>query len=85
MQIDDLILPKTVAKQVREVLGQVVEILNNNGYERKVYTSAPTSTSPGFEGEKRVVITGATLREYMYGSGQWWKSDSTAASGWSAV
>ena len=84
--VNDYKLNKADASpRLQQLLREMIDILNNDGYQRKVYTSAPTSGSPGIEGEKRVVVSGATLREYMYANGQWWKSDPAETSGWSAV
>lgn len=83
--VQDYKLPKSVPRPVQEMLLEIVDILNNDGYTRRIYTTAPTSASPGFVGEKRMVLTGAVLREYIYTSGGWYKSDNTASTGWSAV
>lgn len=85
MQVSDYKLPKTVPRQVQEMLLEIVEILNNDGYQRRVYAQPPTSGSPGFIGEKRLVLSGAVLREYIYTASGWYKSDATATTGWSAV
>ncbi len=76
---------KDASPRIQQIIQEIVDILNTDGYQRKIYANAPTSTSPGYEGEKRIVQTGATLREYMYASAQWWKSDNTQTSGWSTV
>ena len=85
MLVDDFKIPRTVPRPLLDMLDQIVEILNNDGYQRKVYTTDPTTSSAGIEGEKRIVVTGATLKEYLYASDQWWESDGTAAGGWSQL
>ena len=84
--VSDIKLNKQDASpRLQQVISEIVEILNQDGYQRKTYSSAPTSTSPGFEGEKRTVIEGVTLTEYKYNGGQWWYSDATVVTGWSKL
>jgi hypothetical protein len=84
--INDYKLKKEDASpRVQIVLSEIIEILNNGGYQEKRYTAAPTASDPGFEGEVRNVITGSVFTVYKYQSGSWWKSDGTAASGWTQV
>ena len=83
--IDDFKLGKNVDARVRDMLSQITDILNNDGYQRKVYANSPSKSDPGFQGEKRIVITGTVLRLFLYASSQWWKSDATQTTGWSAV
>lgn len=75
MRIEDYKIPKTVDPRVRQMLQEIVDVLNDGGYENKVHTSTPSSSSPGFEGENRFVVTGATMREYKHANGSWWYTD----------
>ena len=84
-KVDDIIIPRNIAPQVRDMLEQMTGILNEGGYEIRTYSNAPTAGSAGFNGEERNVITGAVLTVYRYVSGNWYKSDATALSGWSVV
>ena len=83
MVVEDIILGKDVDPRIRRLFDQIVQILNEGQYEQKTYANAPTVSSPGFEGETRNVITGATFTQYKYAGGFWWYSDATVASGWS--
>lgn len=65
---------KDVSPRVQQVLSEIIEILNEDGYQRKKYAQAPTSASAGVEGEKRIVQTGANFWDYAYASGSWWYS-----------
>jgi len=60
--------------RLMQIIKEVVAILNEGGYEEKAYTSAPTASDPGFEGETRRVITGATFKVYKYYNGNWYSS-----------
>lgn len=72
--VSDIKLKKDVNVRVRQMLKEITDILNEGGYEEKIYTTAPSSTDPGFEGETRLVKTGATVRVYKYISSSWWYS-----------
>ena len=61
---------RDASPRVQQIIADIVQILNEDGYQRKIYAAAPTSSSPGYEGEKRLVRVGATLREYVY-EGRW--------------
>lgn len=76
---------RDVSPRLQQIIADIIQILNEDGYQRKIYSAAPTSSSPGYEGEKRLVRVGATLREYVYEGAAWWKSDNTATTGWSQV
>ena len=77
MIVDDIKLDKSKTDpRLMQMLQQIVEILNSGSYEEKTYTSAPTAGSPGFEGETRRVITGATFKVYKYYNGNWYSSQS---------
>jgi len=79
MIVDDIKLKHGTDPRLRQVLSQVVEILNTGSYEQKVYTSAPSAGDPGFEGEVRKVKTGAVVREYTYIDGNWYYSGNYTA------
>jgi len=71
--------------RMQQIISEIVSILNEDGYQRTIYLSAPTSSSSGYQGEKRIVREGVTLREYVYEGAAWWKSDPSATTGWSLV
>lgn len=80
MIVDDIKLSKRKTDpRLMQIISQVVEIINGGLYESKTFTSAPTSSSPGFEGETRVVKTGVTVRIYRYLSGAWYYSGTYTA------
>ena len=84
--VSDVKLNKQDASpRLQQLITEMVEILNQGGYQEKVYTAIPSVGDPGFEGEVRNCITGATLTVCKYLNGQWWKSDATALTGWSVV
>lgn len=83
--VEDLKIGSDVNPRVRDMLRNMADILNGDGYQRKIYANAPTVSDSGFDGEKRHVVTGSVLRLYLYANKQWWKSDATQTSGWSAV
>jgi hypothetical protein len=56
-------------------LSEIIEILNESGYQDKTYTATPAATDPGFDGEERNILSGATLRSYKYVDSGWWYSD----------
>jgi len=73
--VSDIKLNKqTTDPRLLQMLQEMVEILNEGAYEEKSYTSVPTASSPGFEGETRRVITGATFKVYKYHGGSWYSS-----------
>ncbi len=75
MIVDDIKLSKkNTDPRLMQMLTQVVEILNTGSYEQKIYVSAPTASSPGFDGEVRVVRTGAVVKTYKFISGAWYYS-----------
>ena len=85
MIIDDVVLGKNVDPRIKRLLDQIVQILNEGQYEQKTFANAPTTSSPGFEGETRNVITGSVFTQYKYASGSWWYSDATVSNGWSKL
>jgi hypothetical protein len=73
--VSDIKLNKTKTDpRLMQMLQEMVAILNEGGYEEKSYTSSPTASDPGFEGETRRVITGATFKVYKYYNGSWYSS-----------
>ncbi len=77
MFVDDIKLTKQDASpRLQQLIMEIVQILNEDGYQRRIYATAPQADSTGFEGEKRVVQVGSTLREYVYANGKWWMSTS---------
>ena len=75
MLVTDYRLPKTVDSRVRVMMENIVQILNGGEYESKIVSATPTLGDPGFEGEVRHALTGATLRKYIYASGNWYYTD----------
>ncbi len=75
MQVQDFSLPKTVDARLRQMMDDVLQILNDGEYEFKIVSSAPAADSPGFQGEVRHVLSGATMRKYIYASGNWYYTD----------
>jgi len=85
MLVDDIILPRDISAQVKDVIQQLIDIVNGGLYQQKIYTGVPSAGDPGFEGETRIIVTGATMTLCKYASGYWWKSDNTTASGFSKI
>ena len=71
--------------RLQKLIDEMIEILNGSGYQEKTYTAVPQAGDPGFEGEVRNCVTGATLTVCKYISGQWWQSDATVLKGWSVI
>ena len=77
MRVEDIKLKKTTTDpRLMQILSQMIQIMNEGLYEQKVFTTVPGASDPGFEGEVRKVLTGSTLREYVYVSGNWYSSES---------
>ena len=73
--VSDIKLKKvTTDPRLIQMFQEIVAILNEGGYEEKIYSQAPTTGSPGFPGEVRIVITGAVVKTYKYVNGSWYSS-----------
>jgi hypothetical protein len=84
--VSDTKLTKTDGSpRIQKLISEIVDILNSSGYQEKTYSAIPLAGDPGFEGEVRNCVTGATFTVCKYISGQWWQSDATALTGWSVI